>query len=188
MGLNEDEKWKVIVQRSSNYDDIFFYGVKTTGIVCKPSCKSKNPKRYNIKFFDNIEDAYAYGLRPCKRCRPDLINYNPTKDLIIKARDIFNTHYASREKIELEIKKLGISQNYLIKLFSKKYGLTPVKYINTLRIEKSLELLYNTDNNIINIAFLCGYESLSTFYKFFKNQVGMTPKEYRKVKSIKGEI
>lgn len=181
--LAEEEKWNAVVQCNSNYDGVFFYGVKTTGIVCKPSCKSKEPKRNNVMFFDNIEDAYTYGLRPCKRCRPDLIKFNPMKDLIKKAKDIFDKYYANREELELEIKKLGISQNYLIQLFRKKYGLTPVKYLNQLRIEKSLDLLSNTSSNITDIALRSGFESLSTFYDFFKKQIGMTPKEYRKNKN-----
>lgn len=182
MVLAEEEKWNAVIQCNSNYDGVFFYGVKTTGIVCKPSCKSKEPKRNNVMFFDNIEDAYAYGLRPCKRCRPDLISFNPTKDLIKKSKNTFDRYYANREELELEIKKLGISQNYLIQLFREKYGLTPVKYLNRLRIEKSLDLLSNTSINIIDIALCSGFESLSTFYDFFKKQIGMTPKEYRKNK------
>ncbi|WML33139.1 helix-turn-helix transcriptional regulator [Clostridium sp. OS1-26] len=68
----------------------------------------------------------------------------------------------------------------MIQLFREKYGLTPVKYLNQLRIKKSLDLLSNTSINITDIALCSGFESLSTFYDFFKKQIGMTPKEYRK--------
>lgn len=180
MTLTEEEKWNAVVQCNRNYDGIFFYGVKTTGIFCKPSCKSKEPKRSNIKFFDNIGDAYAYGLRPCKRCRPDLLDFNPIEDFIKKAKDIFDTYYANHEKLKLELSKLGVSQNHLIQLFHKKYKITPVKYLNQLRIEKALHLLATTDKSIMNIALLCGFQSLSNFYDSFKRQVGITPKEYRK--------
>lgn len=44
-----------------------------------------------------------------------------------------------------------------------------VKYLNGFRIKKVLDLLYNTDTNTINIALLCGFESLSTFYDIFRN-------------------
>ena len=65
-------------------------------------------------------------------------------------------------------------------LFRQQFGVTPVEYMNKLRIEKSKELLCSTNINILNIAMECGFGSLSTFYEIFKKQVSVTPKEYRK--------
>jgi len=73
MALTDNEKWNSIVNCDSFYDGVFYYGVRTTGIFCRPSCKSKEPLKKNVVFFDRIEDAYSYGLRPCKRCRPDVL-------------------------------------------------------------------------------------------------------------------
>lgn len=180
MVLTEEEKWNAVVQCNNEYDGTFFYGLKTTGIVCKPSCKSKEPKRKNVMFFNNIQDAYEQGLRPCKRCRPDLIRFDPMADLLKEVKDIFDTHYANDEELKLELKRIGVSQNYLIAIFSNNYEITPGKYLNQIRIEKALELLSNTNKNITDIALSCGFKSLSTFYDSFKKYVGMTPKEFRK--------
>lgn len=49
--MNKEEKWKAIIENDSRYDGKFFYGVKTTKIFCRPSCKSKNPVKENVKFF-----------------------------------------------------------------------------------------------------------------------------------------
>ncbi|WGX76550.1 Ada metal-binding domain-containing protein [Paraclostridium bifermentans] len=46
----EDEMWKAVLENDSDYDGIFFYAVKSTGIYCRPSCKSKIPKRENVGF------------------------------------------------------------------------------------------------------------------------------------------
>lgn len=62
--------------------------------------------------------------------------------------------------------------------------MTPVEYINKLRIEKAVEYLANADMNILNIALLCGFGSLSNFYACFKKQMGLTPNEYRKAKNM----
>lgn len=180
MALTKDEKWKAVVHCDNLYDGVFFYGVKTTGIFCRPSCKSKVPRRNNVEFFDEIKEAYAYGLRSCKRCRPDLIEFRPMLDLIEKAKHIFDTYFADRNKLAAEIKELGISQNYFIHLFRQQFLMTPVEYINRLRVEKAMQMLSNTDTNILKIALQCGFGSLSTFYEFFKKQAGLTPKEYRK--------
>uniref|UniRef100_UPI000ACCA6A4 Ada metal-binding domain-containing protein n=1 Tax=Clostridium sp. NkU-1 TaxID=1095009 RepID=UPI000ACCA6A4 len=49
--LTEEEKWKAALECNASYDGRFYYGVKTTGIFCRPSCKSKSPKRENVEFF-----------------------------------------------------------------------------------------------------------------------------------------
>lgn len=180
MVLKVEEKWRAVIECNNNYDGIFFYGVKTTGIFCRPSCNSREPKRENVEFFNSIEEAYAFGLRPCKRCRPDLVRFNPIEDLTKKVKEVFDKYYCNREKLDEELKALSISQNYLIELFKKQYETTPIKYLNHLRIKKALELLCSTDLNITDIALSSGFESLSPFYDSFKREVGMTPKEYRK--------
>ncbi len=183
MTLTDNEKWKAVIECDSEYDGQFFYGIKTTGIVCKPSCKSKKPKKDNVVFFDKIEDAYDYGLRSCKRCRPEIAGFKPMEDIIIKAKRIYDNYYFDRDKLAIKIGELGISQNHFIHLFRQQYNMTPVEYLNTLRIEKAKELLVGNKENILSIALKCGFGSLSTFYETFKKQVGTTPNKYRKTKA-----
>lgn len=179
MLLTDNKKWDAVVHCVAEYDSVFFYGVKTTGIFCRPSCKSKLPLQENVLFFDRAEDAMGYGFRPCKRCRPDLIAYMPMAELIEKAKLVMDTYFADREALARQMKQLGISQNYLIRLFCQQFGVTPVQYINMLRITKSTELLYNTNIDILHVSLACGFGSLSVFYEKFKKQVGVTPKQYR---------
>ncbi|SDM14084.1 Metal binding domain of Ada [Dendrosporobacter quercicolus] len=85
----DDEKWEAVRQSDPGYDGVFFYGITTTGIFCRPSCRSRLPLRNNVQFFDSIEQAYAWGLRPCKRCRPDLPEYRPNRDLMEESKNNF---------------------------------------------------------------------------------------------------
>lgn len=66
--MDYKEKIEAIINRDSRYDDMFCYGVKTTGIVCKPSCPAKRPKIDNIELFDTPEQAMQKGYRLCKIC------------------------------------------------------------------------------------------------------------------------
>lgn len=66
--MEREEMIKAIMNRDHNYDGRFCYGVKSTGIVCKPSCKAKNPQEKNIVLFDTLEQATNAGYRPCKIC------------------------------------------------------------------------------------------------------------------------
>lgn len=66
--MDEKEKLQAIVTRNKEYDGKFYYGVKTTKIVCNPSCRARVPKAENIVFFDSIDEAIKNGFRPCKIC------------------------------------------------------------------------------------------------------------------------
>ncbi len=91
--MTEEEKWKAALSCDADYDGQFFYGVKTTGIFCRPSCKSKSPKREHVVFFDTAEQARKYGLRPCKRCRPDLLEFQPQKEAAEEIKLIYQQFF-----------------------------------------------------------------------------------------------
>ena len=178
--MTDQEKWNAVIHCDSSYDGKFLYGVKTTGIFCRPACKSKTPLRENIVFFDQVETAYANGLRPCKRCRPDLKEYRPASELLSQAKKIYETYFSDREKLASEIQKLFVSQTHLIRLFRQHFDTTPADYINRLRMKKAGTFLATTDMNVLNIALASGFGSLSSFYACFHKSFGMTPGEYRR--------
>ncbi len=68
---NEDACWRAVEARDAGADGRFIVAVKTTGIYCRPSCRSRQPKRVNVRFFAGPAEARAAGFRACKRCTPD---------------------------------------------------------------------------------------------------------------------
>ncbi len=179
MALSNDEKWNAVFSCDKHYDGMFYYGVQTTGIFCRPSCKSKTPLPKNILFFDTRETAVSKGFRPCKRCRPDLICFSPIEDVAFKARNVIDKHFPDRDKLNSEIKNLGITKNYLSSLFLNQYGTTLYEYVSCLKVDLAKKLLSETSEPIIFIGQACGFESLSAFYAFFKKRLNLTPKKYR---------
>ncbi|MGE5627019.1 MAG: bifunctional transcriptional activator/DNA repair enzyme AdaA [Solirubrobacterales bacterium] len=180
MSITDDEKWSAVVNCDSSYDGKFFYGVKTTGVFCRPSCKSKEPLRENVMFFNNADEAAEFGMRPCKRCRPDLLDYKPMFEITEKAKNIYNRYFNNKEMLNSEIKNLGVSQNRLISLFKHQYGITPVEYCNKLKAAKASELLKKTNKGILDISSESGFGSASSFYAAFKRYYEVSPKEYRR--------
>lgn len=176
--MTEDEMWKAVVACDKSYDGQFFYGVKSTGIFCRPSCASRTPLRQNVLFFRTPEEAMAAGFRPCKRCRPDLLFFEPALELVQRAKAIIDRAYADSASLAQEMKDLGITRSYLDELFKREYQESPRDYLRKLRLQKAKELL-GAGIQISDTALAIGMNSLSGFYSFFKNETGMTPAEYR---------
>jgi AraC family transcriptional regulator, regulatory protein of adaptative response / methylated-DNA-[protein]-cysteine methyltransferase len=67
---NDESRWTAVLARDPAANGQFWYGVRTTGIYCRPSCPSRQAKRENVSFFATQDAARSWGFRPCKRCRP----------------------------------------------------------------------------------------------------------------------
>lgn len=182
--LTDDEKWQAVVNCDKNYDGIFFYGVKTTGIFCRPSCNSKTPAKNHVTYFENAPAAMKAGFRICKRCRPDKAVYEPGLELFIRLRDSIAKSYEKEVDLKELSKQLGVSINHIIRLFKQFGGLTPAQYITGLRIQQALTLLSQGDLDIMEIAYRSGFKSLSNFYKQFKRHTGFSPGHYRNRKVV----
>ena len=76
---------------------------------------------------------------------------------------------------------VGLSRPHFFKLFKKQLGITPNVYLNTLRSERAIEDLVNTEKTVTNIAYDLGYSSQASFTRFFSSNVGIAPSEYRRV-------
>lgn len=86
--LTDDAKWTAVVACDRAFDGRFFYGVATTGVFCRPSCRARTPRREYVLFFDAAGEALARGFRPCKRCRPDLPAHDPALALVRAAEEL----------------------------------------------------------------------------------------------------
>ena len=181
-GLSESKKWEASTANDSSFDGIFYYAVKTTGIVCRPSCKSKIPNRENVSFFNSLEEALHSGYRPCKRCRPDLgVQYDPEKESVTLVCEILKNHYHNPELLEELPSRAGISSFHLQRLFKKVTGYTPKEYLQGIRVQKAAELIKQGQMNNTDVCLMVGFKSLSSFYSAFRQQMGVSPKEYRKL-------
>ncbi len=176
------EMYDAVISNDENYDTVFFYAVKSTGIYCRPSCKSRAPKAENIEYFKTADEAASAGYRPCKRCRSDLPLYNPTKNIANKLKNLIDDMFKEAESLNSQMDKLGLSRKRMVEVFKEEYGKTPSGYLNDLRYKEAVRLLEQTDNEVIDIAYSVGFSSLSAFYNFFKERANMTPVAYRKGK------
>ena len=178
--MNDEEMWRAVRNRDASCDGQFFYGVKTTGIYCRPSCKSKLPQRDHVVFFRTREEAEKAGFRPCKRCRPDLLQYDPALELSQRTKELLERHYNDRAMLERDMKETGVSRKHLTQVFKQQYDITPSKYLIQVRIGAARKMLED-GSEIVDAAGMAGYENLSEFYDHFRRLIGMTPARYRQI-------
>lgn len=175
--LNEAQ-WKAVFLNDSAYDDLFVYAVKTTRIFCRPSCKSRPPKREHVGMFATPEEALQAGYRPCKRCKPTGGRL-PDEEWIDGVAEYIDIHYA--EPLTLQVlADIGHGSPYhLHRTFRKVLGMTPVAYIHRTRIEHAKRQLLSTDMPVTEIGLSVGMPNLSYFITLFKKKTGSTPAAYR---------
>ncbi|QTL98597.1 helix-turn-helix domain-containing protein [Iocasia frigidifontis] len=173
------EMWEAVKNNNSNYDYMFYYGVKTTGVFCIPSCNSRTPLKDNVVYFRNVDEAIEKGFRPCKRCRPDLIGYNPEKKLVNEIKRLIETEYYLLKNVSSISEKIGLSKTQVYRLFREYLKFTPKEYLEKIRIEKACELLEDGILNNAEIGLEVGFASISAFYAVFRKQTGCSPGEFR---------
>ncbi len=171
--------WHAVTACDASFDGRFVYAVKTTGIFCRPSCKSKTPGRDNVAFFPTAQEAGDAGFRPCKRCRPDLFLYRPLAEIAERMKTSIDNHFAERDALAQELQTLGVTQHRMTEIFRAQYHVTPGAYADALRMRTARALLCG-DTPILDVALHIGFESLSAFYGFFRKHAQMSPGEYRK--------
>lgn len=173
--------WDAVVSCNAKYDGKFYYAIKTTGVFCRPSCKSKTPKYQHVSFFANGYEAEHAGYRPCKRCRPDLKtkNYDPVRSMVEDTKEIIENKYWKTYNLHDIALEVGVSKFHLNRVFKNHTGYTPRAYLEKVRMNHAKKLLQSTNLNGIEIGFQVGYQSSSSFYKAFQRCNGCTPKQFQ---------
>lgn len=169
--IDADECWTAVQARDRSHDGRFVTGVLTTGIYCRPSCAARHPKRDNVRFFANGEDARAAGLRPCLRCSPDDVSRDERAVLsAISAIKAAGQPLALAELAE----EAGYSPTHFQRVFSRHTGLSPAAYARALMTSRAADAL-TSEGQVTEAIYAAGYSGPSRFYEATQGRLGMTP-------------
>jgi AraC family transcriptional regulator, regulatory protein of adaptative response / methylated-DNA-[protein]-cysteine methyltransferase len=174
------EMQRAYLHKDTSYDGIFFLGVRTTGIFCRPSCPARKPLPANVSYFGTAREALFAGYRPCKRCRPLDTDGRPP-EWVGRALALVNN---SEERIrDAELRRSGVDPFRVRKYFQKHYGMTFQAYCRARRMGDALNQL-RQGATLDDIALGNGYESHSGFRDAFMRTFGRSPGTSRDVDRI----
>jgi AraC family transcriptional regulator of adaptative response / methylphosphotriester-DNA alkyltransferase methyltransferase len=183
-GSMPDEMWQAIVDNDLSFDGKFYYAVTTTGIFCRPSCKSRAPKKEHVRIFHDPQQALSENYRPCKRCKPNGKRL-PNEEWVSQIEHFIQNNYAEALTLDMLADMCHGSPYHLQRTFKRIKGVTPAEFIQQTRIAKAMHFLSATDKTMIHIALAVGIRNPTHFVTLFKKRTGLTPTDYRQLNGTK---
>jgi AraC family transcriptional regulator of adaptative response/methylated-DNA-[protein]-cysteine methyltransferase len=172
---DDDQRWAAVLRRDRAMDGQFVTGVLTTGIYCRPSCAARHPKRDNVRFFANGNEARDFGLRSCMRCRPDLVAADEAG--LAQAIKLIETADEPPTLDQLA-EAAGYSPFHFHRLFRRATGVTPAAYVRAERAKRAERALKESDT-VTEALYDAGYAAPARFYAEVPDRLGMTPSKWR---------
>ncbi|WP_240416363.1 bifunctional transcriptional activator/DNA repair enzyme AdaA [Paenibacillus periandrae] len=175
-----DLVYKSVVNRESTYDGVYYTAVRTTKIVCRPTCRAKIPHASNVTFYHSLEGALQAGYRPCKRCKPEANGaLRPDAVLAVQVDMIIETQYKDKLTLPLLAASLAISPYHLQRVYKQVTGYSPAEKTERVRLTHAQKLLVESNATVVEIGAAVGYRSASHFTSWFRQRTGMSPTAYR---------
>lgn len=185
MDLDSRRLYKALTSRDARFDGIFFVGVTSTGIYCRPICPVKTPKAVNCRFFDTPQAAEYGGFRPCLRCRPELAPGSAPVDdgqriaqLIVQRLE--EGHLDEKTGLEEIADAFELSSRQIRRIVQTQLGVPPIQLLLTRRLLLAKQLLTETTLPVTEVAFASGFSSLRRFNDAFIGRYGMPPTRLRR--------
>ncbi len=176
--------------RDARFDGLFFVGITTTGIYCRPVCPSRVSTPARRRFFESAASAERAGFRPCLRCRPELAPGRALIDAVprlarLAAHRIGAGALNGRGVRELA-RELGVSERHLRRVLEREIGVSPIELAQTHRLLLAKQLLADTSLSITRIAYASGFQSLRRFNFTFRERYRMSPSALRRARRTNG--
>lgn len=176
--------YRALRARDERFDGVFYVGVKTTGIYCRPICPARTPRRERCEFFERAAQAEGAGYRACLRCRPELAPGGGAVDsvsrLVRDAMACIETGFLNDHSIHELASSLSVSTRHLRRVMEAEIGVSPVALAQTRRLSLAKQLIQDTQLPLSDVAFAAGFNSVRRFNALIRERFGRTPSEMRR--------
>ena len=180
MALNiaDDPRYDAIRQRSAASDGVFFYGVRTTGVYCRPSCAARLARPANVSFHPTTASAEQAGFRPCKRCRPNEAPRHERQAKMVHAACHAIDTAEETPALATLAAAAGLSPFHFHRVFRQVTGVTPKAYATARRAAR-LQAGLGSAGSVTQAIYDAGFNASSRFYETAAGRLGMKPGTYR---------
>lgn len=168
----KNEYYQALIDKNTEYEGVFYVGVKTTGVFCRPTCPARKPKIENCEFYETAQQALLASFRPCKRCRP-LSHPNQVSELVQMLVAAVEANPEKRWK-DKDFQELSVDASTARRQFEKRFGMTFVEYARARRMGLAMKLI-RAGETVIEAQLSTGYESSSGFRDAFSRIMGAAP-------------
>ena len=174
--------------RDSRFDGVFFVGITTTRVYCRPCCPSRLAYDRHRRFFNSAAAAERAGYRPCLRCRPELAPGRTGLAAVSRLARVAAERIAAgalngRSVADLAA-DLGVSERHLRRALEREVSVSPLELALTHRLLLAKRLLVDTDLPVTRVAYASGFQSLRRFNAAFREQYRMPPTALRRGRKL----
>jgi AraC family transcriptional regulator of adaptative response/methylated-DNA-[protein]-cysteine methyltransferase len=170
--------------RDPAFDGVFFTGVRTTRVYCRPVCPVRPAQSKNVQFYATAAAAERAGFRPCLRCRPETAPgspaWNGTATTVARGMRLIQEGFLDQASVADLADHLGIGPRHLLRLFLHHAGATPIEVAATRRVQAAKRLIDETAMPLSEIAFTAGFRSIRRFNDAFRVTYGRPPSSFRR--------
>ncbi len=188
--LDDERRYQAAVSKDPRFDGVFFIGVTSTGIYCRPSCPAITPKRENMRFYRSAAAAQEAGFRACKRCRPDASpgspEWNIRANVVGRAMRLIADGVVDRDGVEGLASRLGYEQRQVRRLVTAELGAGPLAIARAQRAQTARILTETTALPLSEIAFAAGFASIRQFNATVREVFAVTPSQLREARGSAG--
>jgi len=183
--LDPDACYRALVARDARFDGLFFVGVQTTGIYCRPVCRARTPGRDRCHFFRTAAQAEEAGFRSCFRCRPELAPGAAPVDAVSRVvaaamRRIDEGALSHEGNLDDLAGELGVSSRHLRRAMQAELGVSPLALAESRRLALARQLIVDTALPLTEVAFASGYRSVRRFNAAVKARYARPPSAMRR--------
>lgn len=183
---------RALEARDPRFDGIFFVGITTTMVYCRPTCPARVSYTNRRRFFDSAASAERAGFRPCLRCRPELAPGRAPMDAVPRlarvAADRICAGALNGQCVAQLARELGVSERHLRRALEREVGVSPIELAQTHRLLLAKRLLADTSLSVTRIAFASGFQSLRRFNSLFLERYRLCPSAVRRGQRARGGV
>lgn len=181
LDMERSAMWVAFSRRDAGFDGRFVAAVRSTRIFCRPSCPCRRPRPDRVEYYPTPDAATRAGYRACKRCRPELPGGPAEADRRFAERALDAMRARLDEPLTLVAlaRVLAASPSTLGRRFRAVDGRTPMRALADLRAERAEALLLDARLTALEAGLSAGFGSPTAFARAFRRRTGRSPSGWR---------